>query len=123
MADSDSPEMVAWIQSLIDEIKRLTDENHRLRLAAALRAWRPSPKKRGRPQKNTIERDIQLLETVERIQREKGFKTRIAVLRYAMENNPRKSSSPEKRRQEIDTLNKCLSVAKRERDKRDSSNK
>lgn len=37
--------------ALLARIKELEDENYRLRLALALHAYKPQPKKRGRPKK------------------------------------------------------------------------
>jgi hypothetical protein len=108
-------DLLVWVKSLIEENKRLQDEVKRLRLAAALRAYRPA-KKRGRPKKQSIEGDISLLELVEETQIKWGNKSRLAVLRRVMEETPGRPASPEKKRRLIETLNKRLSEAKKVRD-------
>lgn len=90
--EPNAPDLAEFVKSLIDEIGRLEEENHRLRLAMALRAWKPSPKRRGRPVKYSIEEDIRLLAMVEKLQKRMSIKTRMGVLRWFMEKKREQTS-------------------------------
>lgn len=112
MVNNNPSDLVTWIESLIAENRRLADENHRLRLAAALRSYRKVAKL-GRPKKHSVEADIQILEAVEQAMKEWNLRTRRAVLENVLANSPNRPVSPIKRKQKIDTLNKRLSLAKK----------
>jgi hypothetical protein len=113
-------DLVKFVQSLVEENNLLKEEIHRLRLATALRQWRPQSKRRGAPKKRSVEQDLILLDLVEEAMKEWKLSSRMAVLRDVSEKRESKPPSPTKRRRQIETLNKRLSAAKR---LRDSSNK
>jgi hypothetical protein len=117
--DTTPTELVLWINSIIEENRVLREENYRLRLAAALKAYKPKGI-RGRPKKIDVDSDVQLLEIVEAAMLQWGMNTRMAVLRDVIEKMPNKPISQTKREQKISTVNKRLSAANR---LRKSSNK
>lgn len=97
---------------LMARVAVLEEENYRLRLANALLKWKPEPKKRGRPEKQTLKSDIQLLELVEKLKVDWKLSSRRAVLRKVQgTRSDGKYRSKTKLEQEVATLEKVLSVA------------
>ena len=67
------------VQDLLSEIERLRQENYRLRLALALKDWKPAKRHAGRPVKRDQQSKADFFSAIDKLCEHYGFKGRGAI--------------------------------------------